>query len=248
MPAVDLVPFWEEADTGKGQGMAWVTPEIEIVHRDDSIVAVSKPGGLLCHRSAESRDRVFLLQEVRRRLGAHLYPVHRLDRAASGILVMGLSPEAARGLQQALASPDARKEYLVVVRGSTPERWESSRPLTSDTGVVRPARTEFERIAEFSRLSLLRARLRTGRRHQIRRHLAHEAHQVLGDTTYGKGRINRFFRDEFGLPRLFLHASTLELRHPVTGRSIALRSPLAADLREFLGRLPDVPPGLVETL
>ena len=224
------------------------TEPIEILHLDDSLVAVSKPGGLLVHRTRISRDRVFLLQTLARQLDRTLYPVHRLDRAASGILVFGFSSEDARLLHGALKADPARKEYLTLVRGATPDAWESNRPLTGRSGARQEARTSFTTLARFFRLSLLRARIYTGRRHQIRRHLHHAAHQILGDTTYGKGRINQFFREEYGLPRLFLHATTLSFTHPRTGEVLTLQCPLAEDLRAFLLRLPDCDPDLVVTL
>jgi tRNA pseudouridine65 synthase len=234
--------------SGRADSPRSVSP-LEILHRDATLVAVTKPGGMLVHRTEEARhDRVFLLQTLARQVGRPLYPVHRLDRAASGAIVFGLSSEDAHRLHQALKAPDARKEYLVLVRGSTPDRWESDRPLTNRRGERRESRSAFEKIAEFSRLTLLRARIYTGRRHQIRRHLHHAAHQVLGDTTYGKGRINRFFREEYGLPRMFLHASTLAFTHPETGRALCLRSRLPHDLRAFLERLPDCDRDLVATL
>lgn len=202
----------------------------------------------MVHRSSESQDKVFLLQELSAQVGRFIYPVHRLDRAASGVIVFAFSSEDARLLQGTLNAEDARKEYLVLVRGSTPERWEVDRPLKNDAGVQQPSRSSFEKIAEFFRLSLLRATIFTGRRHQIRRHLARSAHQVLGDSSYGKGRINQFFRETYGLPRLFLHAARLELRHPRTGERLSLRAPLPQDLREFLTRLPDCPREIVDRL
>lgn len=220
-------------------------PRIEVLLQDEAIVVVAKPPGLLCHRSTESSDHVFLLQTLRNQLGRHVYPVHRLDRAASGAIAFALGSDEARLLQGSLGAPESRKEYLVLVRGATPAKWESTHPLKNDNGVTQDAHTLFEKVAEFSRLTLLRAVLRTGRRHQIRRHLAHEAHQVLGDSTYGKGRINALFREQFGLPRLFLHASVLEFRHPVSGARTAVHCPLADDLCAFLARLPDVPVDLL---
>lgn len=221
---------------------------IKILYSDDHLVAVSKPGGLLVHRTKESTDREFLLQNLAAQVGRFLFPVHRLDRAASGVMMFAWTSEDARLLQQTIVHESTHKEYLVLVRGSTPERWESTRPLSKRKGVQVPAHTRFERVAEFSRLSLLRARIFTGRRHQIRRHLAHESHQVLGDTSYGKGRINQFFREQYGLPRLFLHAHRLEFQHPCRDERVGLRDPLAADLREFLRRLPDCHEALIESL
>jgi tRNA pseudouridine65 synthase len=212
------------------------------------MVIVNKPGGLLVHRSRESRDRVFLLQRLANQVGERLYPVHRLDRAASGAVVFGLSSRAARDLHINLSAGDARKEYLALVRGSAPAAGVIDRPLSADNGVRRPCHTEFERLAEFSRCSLLRVRITTGRRHQIRRHLAHLRHHVIGDTRYGKGGINRYFRETWGLPRLFLHASALAIRHPDTGEPIRVAAPLPADLLDFVKRLPDVDPELLAVL
>jgi tRNA pseudouridine65 synthase len=222
--------------------------EIRVLHRDEHIVVVNKPGGMLVHRTKESADTVFLLQEMRNQLGLHVFPVHRLDRAVSGAIAFALSSEDARELQASMSKENARKEYLALVRGSTPAEGESRRPLTADNGVKKEAHTSFEKIAELSRCSLLRVRIYTGRRHQIRRHLSHLAHQLIGDTSYGKGRINAFFREEYGLPRLFLHASRLEIDHPRTGKRLEIFSPLADDLRRFLKRLPDHDASLLETL
>jgi len=221
---------------------------IKILHQDDDIVVAVKPSGLLVHRTRESRDTVFLLQELGAQLDRYLYPVHRLDRAASGAITFAFSSECARELQERINADDAFKEYLVLVRGSAPESGETSRPLTADNGVKRDARTSFTRMAEFSRCSLLRARIYTGRRHQIRRHFAHLRHHLIGDTSYGKGRINQFFRDTYQLPRLFLHAWRLEFRHPRDDSLLRIRAPLQDDLAEFLNRLPDVPEGLVAEL
>ncbi len=217
---------------------------IPVLHRDDRLVAVDKPGGLLVHRSAEASDATALLQIVRDQIGAFLFPVHRIDRAASGIVLFALDKEAAAALQAGLIAPETEKTYLTLVRGSTEERFESRRQLHSESGRPQEAWTEFRRLAEMSRCSLLEARLHTGRRHQIRRHLAHLAHQIIGDTRYGKGRINQHLRQQYGLPRLFLHARSLRLPHPSTHQMLEIEAPLAEDLHAFLLRLPDCPANL----
>jgi len=226
-------------------------PEISILHEDDWVVVADKPPLLLVHRSRESTDRVFLLQELSAKVGQHLYPVHRLDRAASGVIAMAKSSEAARALQSSLAADDAVKEYLVLVRGETPERGVIDRPLTdrsTEARTKKAAWTSFERIAFFSRSSLLRVRIKTGRHHQIRRHFAHLAHQVIGCSHHGKGRINTFFRETYGLPRLFLHARVLDVEHPSKEGRLRVEAPLAEDLRAFLLRLPDIDRELVARL
>jgi tRNA pseudouridine65 synthase len=212
--------------------------DVEVLYQDAKRVAVAKPPGLLVHRTSEAPDRDVLLQRVRDRVGCFVYPVHRVDRNASGVVLFALSPEECSVLQAALAQPDARKEYLVLVRGSTPMTFESRRPIGG-----KESWTEFERLAEIHRSSLLRARIHSGRRHQIRKHLNHLAHQILGDRKYGKGRINRSLKEKFGLNRMFLHARRLELSLS-TGERLRIEAPLAPDLAEFLQRLPEWTPEL----
>ena len=224
-----------------------MTEPLDILHLDDDLVVVSKPPGMLVHRDAWSPREEVVLQTLAYQIDRYLFPVHRLDRNTSGVLAFGCSRTMARALHDNLREPDARKEYLVLTRGETSESFTSDRPL-SHNGEPREARTEFRRLACFSRCSLLRARTLTGRRHQIRRHLAHLAHQVIGDTGYGKGRINAWFRAEYGLPRMFLHAQRMVVAHPRTGVPMEIVDPLAADLRYFLGRLPDVDSALIGKL
>ena len=214
--------------------MSDTAPVLRVLHLDDDLVAVSKPAGLTVHRGPRSTDdEHFVLQTLARQIDRWLYPVHRLDRNTSGVMVFALSTEMAAALQASLQSDDAEKEYLVLARGETPLEFRSDRPLTGDSGEPQPASTEFRRLAVVPRASLLAARIHTGRTHQIRRHLAHLAHHVIGDSTYGKGRINKWFRER-GLPRMFLHARRLAFDHPRSGERIALRDPLAADLAGFL--------------
>lgn len=221
---------------------------LRVLYADDSIVAVSKPSGLLVHRTRQSTDDVFLLQMLRDQLDTYLFPVHRLDRATSGVIVFALTSDDAHLLQQRLGRPETIKQYLALVRGSTPEEFSSDRPLTGDNGTKQEARTDFERLGEFYRCSLVRARLHTGRRHQIRRHLAHLAHHVIGDTSYGKGRINRALREEYGLPRMFLHARRLQVPHPRSDKLLTIEDPLAPDLADFLLRLPDFDERLLDSI
>lgn len=210
-------------------------PDVPILHQDEHVVAVNKPSGLLVHRSAESKDRVFLLQTVARVVGQPLYPVHRIDRAASGVVLFGMNPEDARWMQPSLTA--ATKEYLVLVRGEAPDEGASDRPLQDDKRIPREAHSRFVCVERFARTSLLRVAITTGRRHQIRRHLAHLAHQILGDTTYGKGRLNQEFRDRFGLHRLFLHAHRIVLHHEPRGDDLEVVAPLAPELEAVLTRL-----------
>ncbi len=203
-------------------------PDLKIHFQDERFVVIDKPPGILVHRSRESRDTEFVLQMLRDQIDRHVFPVHRLDRPASGILAFALNSDAARVLQASLG--EGTKEYTTMVRGDTPPTFSSDRALTNDKGVVQEAFTEFETLRTHEGFSMLKARLGTGRRHQIRRHLSHLAHQIVGDTAHGKGRINRWLREEYGLTRLFLHASSLKCS------LFEIESELPDDLREFLGR------------
>ena len=208
---------------------------LAILHLDESVVVVDKPPGLLVHRTKSGSNEEALLQRLRDQLGRRVYPVHRLDRMASGLLAYGLDPRAAQRLQGGLQSADACKEYLVLVRNPCAAEFESHAPLLDDKGVARDAHSVLTRLALFpaARASLLCARIHTGRYHQIRRHLALSGHHVLGDTRYGKARANRFFARRHGLARLFLHAWRLDLPHPGGGR-LAVTASLAPDLRAVL--------------
>jgi len=217
-------------------------PELTVLHQEDSFVAVSKPSGLLVHRDEHHPDAPAALQLVRDQLEQHLYPFHRLDRATSGILLFGLSRRSAASLQRCLAAADAHKDYLALMRhpGSGPDlgdRWTSERPLTDDKGKQKECRTDFEVVESFDRCALVRCRIYTGRYHQIRRHANHCGRHVLGDTTHGKGRINAFFRERFGLQRLFLHLGRVEMQHPVTGARFLIEDPMPTELAQVLARL-----------
>ncbi len=212
------------------------TPGVAILYRDEVLVAVHKPSGLPVHRSERVGLRApALVQLLHAALGRYVYPVHRLDRQASGVMVLALTPEAARDLCEQFRQQEARKTYLAVVRGwPEPPSGVIDHPVPSSrNGCPQPAQTEYRRLActevalpcgpyAASRYALLELQPRTGRQHQLRRHLKHISHPILGDTEYGDGRHNRLFRREFGLHRLLLQAVRLEIRHPVTGRPLCL--------------------------
>lgn len=216
-------------------------PELRILYRDDHIVAISKPSGMLVHRTEQAPDRVVVLQTLAAQLGQYVYPVQRLDRGTSGVIVFGLSSKDAGLLQGALRSPRASKQYGALVRWPHDmpheDAWESRRPLRNKAGEPQPAHTEFETLERLGRFALLRCTIHTGRFHQIRRHLNHCARHVIGDTTHGKGRINAEVREQFGLNRLFLHAGRLRFEHPVSELPIDLMDPMPGELVRVLREL-----------
>lgn len=217
--------------------MSACSAELSVLHQDREFIAVSKPSGLLVHRSFEAPDRDVLLRRVRDRVGKYVYPIHRIDRPTSGIVLFALSKESAAAASSALGSETTLKEYLLLARGETPEVFMSDRPLTTEDGIRRPALSEFLTLERFGRVSLVRARIRTGRRHQIRRHLNHLGAHVVGDTQYGKGWLNREFRERFSLHRLFLHAHRLTLDIEPFETRIDVTDPLPPELAAVLERL-----------
>ena len=197
------------------------------VHRDARCVVVDKPSGLATHRGWDAEPDA-LLQRVRDLVGAYVYPIHRLDRGASGLVVFALDADAARALSAAW--PQADKRYLAITRGHPPEHLMIDHPIPRAPGEDRvPARTEIWRRETFGRYALVEARLHTGRLHQIRRHCKHISCPLIGDVRYGKGEHNRIFRTQHGLHRLALHCTSLVVAHP-DGGSLAIHCELAPDL------------------
>ncbi|HXJ20250.1 MAG TPA: pseudouridine synthase [Polyangia bacterium] len=212
---------------------------MDLLFVDDAIVAVDKPSGLLVHRGWGTDDDVALFR-VRDLVGARVYPVHRLDRGTSGVLVFARTPEAAGMLGKTFAGHRVEKRYLALVRGFPPDSGVIDHPVPSSEGGPRvPALTRFTLVARspVDRCSLLLAATATGRFHQVRRHLKHISHPVVGDVNYGSGEINRHHRARHGLRRLALHALAVRLPHPATGAPLQIVAPVPDDLGLALQRL-----------
>jgi tRNA pseudouridine65 synthase len=165
---------------------------------------------------------------VRDAVGAYVYPVHRLDRGASGVVLFALDREAARAFAEAWET--AEKTYLAVTRGHPAEEIVIDHPIPRAPGEARvPAVTQIRRLEAFGRYALVEARPRTGRLHQIRRHLKHVSCPIIGDVRYGKGEHNRIFREQHDLHRLALHCVSLAVAHP-DGGALNVACPLAPDI------------------
>ena len=217
-----------------------MTP-IEILHQDDALVAVNKPAGLAVHRSKMVNDAEhYLVDVLREQLGGSVYLAHRLDRATSGVLLVARSSEVAAALGEQFMGRDVRKQYLTVVRG-WPEPTEGAidypLPGSRETGPRREARTRYRRLATTEvpielgrypqqRYALLLAEPESGRFRQIRKHLAHLHHPVIGDCQHGRGDHNRLYKQHFGCHRMLLHAWRLDFTHPVSGVAMTLHAPL----------------------
>ena len=217
--------------------------EIEILLVDPHLVVVNKPSGLLVHRGWANDDDVAMFR-VRDMLGAHVYPVHRLDRGTSGVLVFARTRQAAATLTASFESREVDKRYLALVRGEPAASGTIDHPIprSVETGAGAPrvpAVTHYRLVARSTvdRCSLVLAIPETGRVHQVRRHLRHLGHPLVGDVNYGRGEINRRYRSEYGLHRLALHALSIAFAHPVTRAPIMVTAPMPDDLGLPLQRL-----------
>jgi tRNA pseudouridine65 synthase len=212
---------------------------IELLWVDADVVVANKPSGLLVHRGMAADDDVALFR-VRDALGEYVHPLHRLDRGTSGALVFARNRTAAASLARAFEEGRVDKRYLALVRGVPPAEGVIDYPVPRGEGLPRvPAVTRYALVAAspVDRCALVEARPQTGRFHQVRRHLRHLGHPLVGDVNYGSGAINRHYRATYDLHRLALHASFVAFDHPETGGRIEVHAPMPDDLAVPLGRL-----------
>lgn len=231
-----------------------VIAELAVLYRDDWLAVVDKPAGLMVHDSALARGETdFAADRLREQFGKPIFLVHRLDRATSGCLLLAFDRETASLLGKVLMSREVEKDYLAVCRGWSEQDFVVDHPLDGGPGkpVKKPAITEFVRLATAeldipssgfatSRYALLRARPHTGRFRQIRRHLKHVSHHLIGDTSHGDGRHNRAFR-MLGIHRMLLHAQRLSFLHPVSGARLAIEAPPDPEFARALALFADTP-------
>jgi tRNA pseudouridine65 synthase len=217
---------------------------LAVLHLDEHLVAIDKPPGLLVHRTQlAAHEEEAALQRLRDQLGRTVWPVHRLDRGTSGVLLFALSPEVASLLGAMFEQGRMDKRYLALVRG-----WPAvdagliDHPLARDPELPSAGQTMLDAQTRWrvrdryewpvvtnprfatTRVALLEAEPLQGRRHQIRRHLKHIAHPILGDATHGKGPLNRAVAAHLGVQRLWLHACELRFTHPVHGTHLVLQA------------------------
>lgn len=224
-------------------------PELTVLYQDDTLIAIDKPSGLFVHRSFLDKDeKYFALQLVRDIVGQHVYPVHRLDRPTSGVLLFTKSSAVAHELALQFEQHSIEKQYLAITRGFLSEQGEIDHPLIPKLDKIadkfavqdkapQSAFTAFSRLATASlpiplgkypsvRYSLVKLLPKTGRQHQLRRHLGHLRHPIIGDINYGDNKQNPFFAQHFGLKRLMLHAHSLTFVHPETKQKITINAPI----------------------
>ncbi|MGF1738930.1 tRNA pseudouridine(65) synthase TruC [Photobacterium satsumensis] len=221
--------------------------ELEILYRDENLVAVNKPAGMLVHRSwLDRHETVFVMQTLRDQIGQHVFPLHRLDRPTSGVLLFALSSETASLMMPLFAGRDVKKTYHAVVRGWVKEAAVLDYPLKEELDKIADKNADKDKEAQSaitayaplakvetaipvgryatSRYCLVEMKPETGRKHQLRRHMHHLSHHIIGDVNHGDGRHNRMFRENYDCRRLMLHASRLQLQHPLTGQALDIRA------------------------
>ena len=222
---------------------------LEILYQDEYLVAINKPSGLLVHKSPiDKYETQFALQLLRDQIGQYVHPVHRLDKPTSGVLLFALNAEIAQVMSELFRSHEVHKEYIAVVRGYTKEQELIDYPLKQmlDTkeqkkeGITKEAQeaqTHYERLAtvelpypvsrySVARYSLVKLLPKSGRKHQLRRHMKHIFHPIVGDTKHGRGEHNNLFREKFDCHRLLLHAQKVVFEHPVSKKSLNIVAPL----------------------
>ncbi len=229
---------------------------LTLLYRDEYLLVVHKPAGLLVHRSPIDRHETEFALQYARALngGEHVYPVHRLDRPTSGVLAFARDSETARRLGLAMMAGSVRKTYLAMVRGWPPAQGEIDHPLREEPEdrrlkgseqPVREALTRFRTLATTeipvaiekypsSRYAVVELYPETGRKHQLRRHMKHIHHPIIGDANHGRGRHNRYFAERFGQGRLMLAATAIAFEHPVSGESVVVRARPEASFMEVL--------------
>lgn len=223
-------------------------PELTILYQDEYLVAIDKPPGLFVHRSFMDKDEIyFALQLVRDMVGQYVYPLHRLDRPTSGVLLFALTEDVARIMGQAFTDKTIQKTYYALTRGHLLNKGVVDYPLkekldkfgdknVSQNKEPQNAVTHYQSVAcatlpiplgryDSVRYSLIKLLPETGRRHQIRRHLSHLRHPIIGDINYGDNKQNPFFIEHFGFKRLMLIAKSLSFKHPVHHNLMTISCP-----------------------
>ncbi len=218
---------------------------LTILYRDAHLIAIHKPPGLLVHRTGlDAGETRFAVQWLRDQIGQPVWPAHRLDKGTSGVLLFALDATTAGQLGRAFeAGQGLQKTYHAIVRGWPADGGLIDHPLRrmpddmrTDREEVQAAQTRFATLARYAlplpyggfpatRCALVELQPLTGRRHQLRRHLKHIAHPIIGDATHGKGPLNRAVAAWLGVQRLWLHASGLALAHPVSGHALRIEAP-----------------------
>lgn len=219
---------------------------LDILYRDDVLIAINKPHGLMVHRSKIADDTdVFALQLLRDQIGQAVYPVHRLDRKTGGALLFALNKETEKTMQQQFMNKELTKKYLAIVRGYTEPQGEIDYPLRKENGTLQDAFTAYTTLKqaelpiafgkfETSRYSLVEAMPTTGRMHQLRKHFKHIFHPIIGDRTHGCNKQNKLWWEQWQMDTMLLHASELTFSHPASRENITITAPLRPEFENVM--------------
>ncbi|HLS37503.1 MAG TPA: pseudouridine synthase [Sphingobacterium bovisgrunnientis] len=219
---------------------------LDILYRDEYLIAINKPHGLLVHRSSIANDASeFALQLLRDQIGQPVYPAHRLDRKTGGILLFSLDKETDKKTQPLFQDKKMDKRYLAVLRGYCPEEGIIDYPLLKENGTAQDAITHYKRLATAeidvpqgkfptSRYSLVEANPETGRMHQLRRHFAHIMYPIIGDRPHGCNKQNKLWKEQFEMDTMLLHASALTFIHPWTEEKIEIKADMNSEFKRVL--------------
>ena len=219
---------------------------LEIIYQDDHLIAINKPHGLLVHRSKIANDATeFALQMLRDQIGRQVSPVHRLDRKTGGVLLFAFEKDVEIAMQKQFQEALVGKKYLAILRGYAPDQLDIDYPLAKENGNMQEALTSFvtlERVEievpfgkhQTSRYSLVEATPKTGRMHQLRKHFAHIFYPIIGDRKHGCNKQNKFFKAQFEMTTMLLHASQLNFKHPVIGDEININANLHTEFKRIM--------------
>ena len=219
---------------------------LQVLYQDDYLVAINKPHGLLVHRTKIAEDaHEYAVQLLRDQLNQKVFPVHRLDRKTGGVLLFALDENVNSVMQQAFMNKEVVKQYVALVRGFTPEKETIDYPLVGNDGKMREAVTHYRTLHHFeiplhfgkhptSRYSLIEVNPETGRMHQIRKHMAHVFHPIIGDRPYGCNKQNKLFLEQWSMNTMLLHASELQFIHPVTRKELKISAPLHTEFTRMI--------------
>ena len=233
---------------------------LDIVYQDEHLIAIQKPAGLLVHKSPIDRhEKRYAMKILRNQIGQWVYPVHRLDKPTSGLLLFTLDKDTARHVSQQFEQHLISKDYLAVVRGFTPVEGVIDYPLneiavfkhlekTVEKKEAKASLTHYQTLKHYvlpysdghfesCRYSLVKLFPKTGRKHQIRRHLKHISHPIVGDVKHGRGEHNKLFKVHMDSHRLLLAAQTMRLTHPITQEDLHIECPLEDNFEQLLKRL-----------
>lgn len=211
-----------------------------ILFENNHYIAAHKPAWWLTHPSNEARQiKQNLMAFIRNLIDQFVYPVNRLDLQSSGIVLFAKDKQGVTKLQQFWHSDKTTKRYLALVHGHLDTKGEFTFPLSGENKILKDSHTLYQTILYYKNqdCSLVEVEIKTGRRHQIRRHFSRRMHALIGDRKYGKKIWNDPFRDSFGLDRLFLHATFLQFEDPYSSEIITINDPLPQELQSLLDQL-----------